>query len=60
MVLLKYQKAGLVHGNLNLQSVELMINQFPDKADEITDLRVINQDFSYKYGKKAHTYFEID
>ena len=37
-----------------------MINQFPDKADEITDLRVINQDFSYKYGKKAHTYFEID
>ena len=39
-ILLKYQQAGLVHGNLNLENLEIMVNQYADKPDELFDLRV--------------------
>ena len=60
LLLLKYEQAGLVHGNLNLQSLEIMVYQQSNKADELIDLRVTGSGFSYKYGCNAHTYDKLD
>ena len=60
MLLVKYQQAGLVHGNISLENIELMIKQSAHSHDQLTDLRITNMDFSYRYGQKAHTFFSMD
>ena len=49
-IILKYFKCGLVHGNISSENIELKIDQPDEHHDVITDVRIINYDFSYPYG----------
>ena len=55
-----FVKNGMVHGNINSDVIKLKIKQVENHPDVITDLRIVDCDFSYKYGKNQHTYFALD
>ena len=50
----------MVHGNIISENIEVKIKQNVDRCDTITDVRIVNYEYSYKYGKNKHTYYDLD
>lgn len=50
----------MVHGNISSENIQFKIKQIKNHSDIITDLRIVNYDFSYTYGLNTHTYFTLD